>query len=81
MTERKTSMAESMAKVTCRVENVPEYALAYRYWVVTPDRGKLWFWGAWKRHESAEKNREDNQIIVEFEYATIHENRNPEETA
>lgn len=80
MTEGKISMAESMAKVTCRIENVPEYALAYRYWVVTPDNGKLWFWGAWKRHEAAENSRRENQIIVEFEHATLHVNRDQEET-
>lgn len=53
----------------CDVENVPEYALVKQYWIVTPVHGRLWFWGAFSRRSDAEKNREGEQIIVEFEFA------------
>ena len=54
---------------TCEVENVPEYALVKQYWIVTPVHGRLWFWGAFSRRSDAEKSREGEQIIVEFEFA------------
>ena len=44
--------------------NVPEYAHNYRFWVVTPHNGDLWFWGAWNDFEKCSKNGND-QIIVE----------------
>lgn len=61
MSDKKCFAAE------CEVENVPEYALVKQYWIVTPVHGRLWFWGAFSRRTDAEKIREGEQIIVEFE--------------
>ena len=63
MSDRTCCVAE------CEVENVPEYALVQRYWIVTPVHGRLWFWGAYSRRTDAEKCLEGGQIIVEFEFA------------
>ena len=65
-------------EATCDVENVPDYALCYRYWIVTPSRGRLWFWGAWKRRSEAEKNCTDDRFVVEFEYAIENRRRQKE---
>lgn len=44
--------------------NVPEYAHHYPFWVVTPRKGELWFWGAWNTWEECQKYDID-QIIVQ----------------
>lgn len=46
------------------VYNVPDYALAQRYWVVTPSGGRLWFYSAWDFYSEAEKAKDDNTRIV-----------------
>ena len=46
------------------VLNVPEYAMHKRFWVVTPDNGDLWFWGAWDEYEQCGKYDRE-QIVVE----------------
>ena len=51
-------------EVLAEVYNVPEYALGFRYWVVTPDGGRLWFYSAWNFLTKAEKAKDDNDRIV-----------------
>ena len=46
------------------VYNVPEYAMEYRYWVVTPSGGRLWFYSAWNFYSQAEKAKDDNTRII-----------------
>lgn len=70
-----TEMSASMAWVMCCVENVPEYALSYRYWIVTPVHGRLWFWGAYRTKSNAEENRSDERMIVEFNYTNKQEEK------
>ena len=49
----------------CIVNNVPSYAGNHHYWVVTPDKGDLWFWGAWDvRDEALKGKNSDDQLIV-----------------
>lgn len=35
------------------VNNVPQYALTMRYWVVRAVEGEMWFWGAWNDEYTA----------------------------
>ena len=51
-------------EVLADVYNVPEYAMEYRYWVVTPSGGRLWFYSAWNFYTEAEKAKDDNTRIV-----------------
>lgn len=42
------------------VNNVPNYAHDYRYWVVRAVEGELWFWGAWNDENRA------NEVAAEL---------------
>ena len=70
-----SEMNASKAWVMCCVENVPEYALSYRYWIVTPVKGQFWFWGAYRKKENAESNRREDQMVVEFNYVNEQEEK------
>ena len=63
----------------CEVENVPEYAIVYKYWIVTPDdHGRLWFWGAFKHRSIAEQAATAEgrgQIVVENPHALENRKR------
>jgi hypothetical protein len=73
-----TYTASKCFEALCEVENVPEYAECYRYWIVTPVKGRLWFWGAYMHRNKAEFAVSDaggNQIIVENEHAMENRKR------
>lgn len=40
-------------KIPVEVNNVPDYAEAYCYWVLTFCAGRLWFWGAYSDENRA----------------------------
>ena len=44
----------------CKVNNVPEYAANYMYWVVRAVNGELWFYGAWNDENRA------NEVAAEL---------------
>ena len=53
-------MKEETTMTNCKVNNVPQYAHNYRYWVVRAVEGELWFWGAWNDENRA------NEVAAEL---------------
>lgn len=54
-----------MTNITTVVNNVPEYAQNYNYWVVNRVNGELWFWGAWNDRDRA------NEVALEIGGITL----------
>ena len=52
-----------------KVNNVPDYAREYKYWVVRNSEGELWFYGAWQDKETAYHvaTLVNNGLVVEKE--------------
>lgn len=48
-----------------KVNNVPEYANHYDWWVVNRVDGELWFWGAWNDRDRA------NEVALEIGGITL----------
>lgn len=47
-----------------KVNNVPEYAMNYKYIVAIDCDDSLWFYGAWNNTEAAEKVAYENDGVV-----------------
>lgn len=54
-----------MKNITSVVNNVPDYAKNYNYWVVNRVNGQLWFWGAWNDRDTA------NEVALEIGGITL----------
>lgn len=47
------------------INNIPGYAIKYKYIVANRVDGVLWFWGAWNnRHEANEAALEISGIVI-----------------
>ena len=49
------------------INNVPEYAKEYKYWVVRYVDGEAWFWGAYHEGRDAERAAvyfEDGEVVT-----------------
>ena len=56
----------STQPASVRVNRVPDYANAYRFWVVRLNSAELWFYGAWNDRADANRvAREENGFVVE----------------
>lgn len=50
-----------------KVENVPDYAYKYNYFVVRLDDGVLWFYGAWDDKSECDRVRKElgnNALVI-----------------
>lgn len=55
--------------VNVAVNNVPDYANDYPFWVVVYNAGYLWFWGAYNDENRAldVANEEDGMVVNTYE--------------
>jgi hypothetical protein len=44
---RPTKGEEIMNRTSLKINNLPDYAILYKYWVVRYVEGEYWFWGAY----------------------------------
>ena len=50
------------------INNIPDYAMEYRWWVVRFIDKEYWFWGAWNDYAKA------LEVSMNLEESTIFEN-------
>lgn len=55
-----------MKNIVNTVNNVPEYANHYEWWVANRVDGELWFWGAWSDRDRA------NEVALELGAVVVH---------